>query len=384
MSLEKVDVLKALGAEIVCTPTAATFDSPESHIGMAWGLKNDMPNSHFPNQYLNASNPLAHYDTTAEEILEQCGGKLDMFVAGVGTGGTLTGVARKLKERCPNVKIIAVEPEAPKQNQMTGCVELEGIGYEFIPTVLDTSLVDTWCKSTDAESFAMSRKLIRDEGLLCGGSCGSAVAAALKTAQQLEEGQRCVVLLPDSVRNYMSKFLSDQWMCKKGFLIQGTPKDIKPRWSDMTVEHLHLSAPLALLPNVTCQKAIELLQEKAFDQAPVVDESGVILGVVTVTVILSSLRAREIELSDAIVKVLCKSFQQVHRTDSLGTLSHVLDKDPFALVVQNHTRYEADGSAGRGQRLLGVVTATDILTFIAAYKDQDRLSSEQSLMKPPV
>ncbi|XP_068184519.1 cystathionine beta-synthase b [Antennarius striatus] len=379
MSLEKVDVLKALGAEIVRTPTAATFDSPESHIGMAWQLKNEMHNTHILNQYLNASNPLAHYDTTAEEILEQCDGKLDMFVAGIGTGGTLSGVARKLKEKCPNIKIVAVEPEDPKLNKTMGCTEVEGIGFEFIPTVLDTSLVDMWYRSTDLEAFTMSRKLIREEGLLCGGSCGSAMAAAVKMAQQLEEGQRCVVILPDSVRNYMSKFLSDMWMCKKGFLIQGAPNDIKPWWWNITVEHLHLSAPFTLLPSTTCQKAVKILKEKAFDQAPVVDESGVILGVVMVSVILSSMWAKEVELSDSIIKVLCKSFQQVHLTDGLGTLSHILDKDPFALVVQEDIQHEADGSAGRRLRLMGIVTATDILSFITTSKDQDWLSSEQLL-----
>ncbi|XP_008061231.1 cystathionine beta-synthase [Carlito syrichta] len=206
----QVDVLRALGAEIVRTPTNARFDSPESHVGVAWRLKNEIPNSHILDQYRNASNPLAHYDTTAEEILQQCDGKLDMLVASAGTGGTITGIARKLKEKCPGCRIIGVDPEGSilaepeelNQTELTA-YEVEGIGYDFIPTVLDRTVVDKWFKSNDEEAFAFARMLISQEGLLCGGSAGSAVSVAVKAAQELQEGQRCVVILPDSVRNYM-------------------------------------------------------------------------------------------------------------------------------------------------------------------------------------
>ncbi|KAG7215785.1 hypothetical protein INR49_021908 [Caranx melampygus] len=303
-----VGVLRALGAEIVHIPTSAAFDTPESHVGAAWRLKNEIPNSHILDQYRNPGNPLAHYDTTAEEILEQCDGKLDMLVVGAGTGGTVTGIARKLKERCPNVKagdtllslrtyltgalfthicvwsvfdlIVGVVPEdtimveSKEKSDKKLTSEVEGIGYEFIPTVFDRSVVDMWYQSTDVETFTMSRKLIREEGLLCGGSSGSVVAAAVKMAQQLEEGQRCVVILADSIRNYISKFLSDEWMCENGFLSLEAPMDPIPWWWSLTVQSLQLSAPLTVLPCVSCQKTIEILREQAFDQAPVVDESG--------------------------------------------------------------------------------------------------------------
>ncbi|XP_035250361.1 cystathionine beta-synthase-like isoform X2 [Anguilla anguilla] len=285
MSLEKVDVLRALGAEIVRTPTSARFDSPESHVGVAWRLKNEIPNSHILDQYRNPSNPLAHYDTTAEEILEQCDGQVDMLVAGAGTGGTISGIARKLKERCPNVKIVGVDPEGsilaePEELNKTDKTqyEVEGIGYDFIPTVLDRSVVDHWYKSSDEETFAMARMLIREEGLLCGGSSGTAMAAAVKAAKELKEGQCCVVILPDSIRNYMSKFLSDNWMFQKGFLREEDIMVSKPWWWNQKVQGLNLSAPLTVLPTVTCQKTIRILKENAFDQAPVVDESGLILG----------------------------------------------------------------------------------------------------------
>ncbi|KAF1382680.1 hypothetical protein PFLUV_G00146280 [Perca fluviatilis] len=355
MSNEKVDVLRALGGEIVRTPSSAAFDSPESHIVTAWRLKREIPNSHILDQYRNASNPLAHYDTTAEEILEQCDGKLDMLVAGAGTGGTLTGVARKLKERCPNVKIVAVDPEGSilgGSNENKTSFEVEGIGHDFIPTVLDRSLVDMWYKSTDLETFTMSRKLVREEGLLCGGSSGSAMAAAVKMARQLEAGQRCVVILADSVRNYMSKFLSDKWMCEKGFLSPEEPMDFKPWWWNMT-------------------KTIDILKEKAFDQAPVVDNSGVIQGMVTLGTILSSVSAGKAKPSDAISKVLCKRYKQVHLTDNLGKLSQILETDHFVLVVHDHVQNKADGSTCQKQMVFGIVTAIDLLNYITTDDSQD-------------
>uniref|UniRef100_A0A8C7ITV6 Cystathionine beta-synthase n=1 Tax=Oncorhynchus kisutch TaxID=8019 RepID=A0A8C7ITV6_ONCKI len=388
MSMEKVDVLRALGAEIVRTPTAARFDSPESHVGVAWRLKNEIPNSHILDQYRNASNPLAHYDTTAEEILEQCDGKVDMLVAGAGTGGTITGIARKLKERCPNIKIVGVDPEGsilaePEELNMTDKTqyEVEGIGYDFIPTVLDRSVIDKWYKSNDEESFAMSRMLIREEGLLCGGSSGTAMAAAVKMSTELKEGQRCVVILPDSIRNYMSKFLSDNWMCDKGFL---TPNDLmvsKSWWWNLTLQSLNLCAPITVLPSVNIKKTIKILKEKAFDQAPVVDESGMILGMLTLGNMLSSVLAGKVKASDPVSKVLYKQFKQVRLTDNLGKLSRILETDHFALVVHDQIQcnvpyltagvssepdfhFMADGSSCLRQMVFGVVTSIDLLNYI--------------------
>uniref|UniRef100_A0A3B4GUQ6 Cystathionine beta-synthase n=1 Tax=Pundamilia nyererei TaxID=303518 RepID=A0A3B4GUQ6_9CICH len=357
MSMEKVHVLRALGAEIVRTPTAAAFDSPESHIRTAWRLKNEIPNSHILDQYRNASNPLAHYDTTAEEILEQCDGKLDMLVAGAGTGGTLTGVARKLKERCPNVKIVGVDPEGSvlvgsEEKSEKFPFEVEGIGYDFIPTVLDRSIVDVWYKSTDTETFLMSRKLIREEGLLCG-----------KFISHTSSNS--------PVSTCRSKFLRDQWMCEKGFLCLDAQMDPKPWWWSRTVQSLHLSALLTVTHSVSCQKTIEILKENSLDQAPVVTESGAILGMVTLETILSSLLAGKVELSAAVSAVLLKAFKQVHLTDDLGKLSHILKTDNFALVVHNQTQYGVDGSALQREILFAVVTAIDLLSYITTHEGQD-------------
>ncbi|XP_037102146.1 cystathionine beta-synthase-like [Syngnathus acus] len=385
MSMEKVDVLRALGAEIVRTPTSARFDSPESHVGVAWRLKNEIPNSHILDQYRNPSNPLAHYDTTAEEILEQCDGQIDMLVAGAGTGGTITGIARKLKDSCPDIKIVGVDPVGsclaePEELNKTDKTqyEVEGIGYDFIPTVLDRSVIDTWYKSNDEESFNMSRMLIRDEGLLCGGSSGTAMAAAVNVAQELKEGQRCVVILPDSVRNYMSKFLSDKWMVQKGFLSEKELMVKNPWWWNLNVQNLNLCAPLTVLPTVSCQRTIQILKEKGFDQAPVVDESGVILGMVTLGNMLASILAGKIKLSDPVNKVLYKQFKQIRLLDNLGKLSRILEIDHFALVVHEQIQYLTDGSPSLKQMVFGVVTAVDLLNFVTGRQRRERSFSDST------
>ncbi|XP_067259490.1 cystathionine beta-synthase a isoform X2 [Chanodichthys erythropterus] len=312
-------------------------------------------------------------------------GKVDMLVAGAGTGGTITGVARKLKEKCPNIKIVAVDPEGsilavPDELNRTDKTqyEVEGIGYDFIPTVLDRSLVDKWYKSKDEESFAMARMLIRDEGLLCGGSSGTAMAAAVKFAKELKEGQRCVVILPDSIRNYMSKFLSDKWMFQKGFLRVEDIMVNKPWWWNLKLQSLNLSAPLTVLPTVTCQKTIKILKEKGFDQAPVVNEAGLILGMVTLGNMLASVLAGKVKPSDPVSKVLYKQFKQIRLTDNMGKLSRILETDHFALVVHEQIQYLTDGSSTQKQMVFGVVTAIDLLNFVTAREKRERSMSEST------
>ncbi|MFJ1268754.1 pyridoxal-phosphate dependent enzyme [Legionella lytica] len=220
MSQEKQSVLERLGATIYRTPTEAAYNSPESHISLAKKLQAQIPNSHILDQYANPNNPNAHYRGTAQEIIDDFGMDLHMVVAGVGTGGTITGIAKRLKEYNPAIKIIGIDPEG---SILGGGTEIksyhvEGIGYDFFPDVLDNKLIDQYIKTNDENSFHTARQLMRDEGLLVGGSSGAAMWGALQAAKTLKKGQKCLVILPDSIRNYMSKFANDEWMKAHGYL----------------------------------------------------------------------------------------------------------------------------------------------------------------------
>jgi len=228
MSNEKVAVLRALGAQIVRTPTQAAWDSPESHIGVARRLEKEIPDAHILDQYGNEDNPLAHEYGTAEEVWEQTDGKITAIVAGAGTGGTITGLARGLRKHNESVKIIAADPhgsilalpEQLNEEHRDEGYKVEGIGYDFIPKVLDRKIVDKWYKTDDRTSFMYARQLIREEGLLVGGSSGSAIAAMVEAVRDLEltEEDTVVVILPDSIRSYLSK-VSYQILLTDGFLV---------------------------------------------------------------------------------------------------------------------------------------------------------------------
>ena len=221
MSKEKQIAIEALGAEIIRTPTEAKSSDPESHISVAKKLNKEIENSHILDQYSNPSNPEAHYYGTAEEIIKDFNNDLDMVVISVGTGGTITGIAKRLKEEMPAIKIVGADPEGSilGGGDKVSSYLVEGIGYDFIPDVLDNSLIDEYIKTKDEESFIMARRLIKEEGLLCGGSCGATMVAALRAASKLKNGQNCLVILADGIRNYMTKFPNDSWMEENGFEI---------------------------------------------------------------------------------------------------------------------------------------------------------------------
>lgn len=220
MSQEKQVVLERLGAQIYRTPTEAAWDDPDSHISLAKKLQTQIPNAHILDQYANPDNPGAHYRHTAEEIIREFGENLHMVVCGVGTGGTITGIAKRLKEYNPNIKIIGADPVGSilGGGDTVQAYQVEGIGYDFFPDVLENKRIDAYIKTKDKESFIMARRLITEEGMLVGGSSGAAMVAALQAAPSLQKDQNCLVIFPDSIRNYMSKFVDDNWMHAEGFL----------------------------------------------------------------------------------------------------------------------------------------------------------------------
>jgi cystathionine beta-synthase len=367
MSQEKVDVLKALGAEIVRTPTEAAWDSPESHIGVSRKLRDEIPGAVILDQYGNPYNPVAHYDSTAEEILEQCGGQVDMLVAGAGTGGTISGIAQKLKEKCPNVIIVGVDPVGsilaqPESLNVEGpSYQVEGIGYDFIPEALTRAVVDRWIKSEDKPSFLMSRRLIRDEGILCGGSSGTAMSAAVQAAKELKPGQRCVVILPDSVRNYMTKFLNDDWMRQHGFTDEKFEEEsfenkAKKDFAGATVKNLKLAAAITTDANTTCADAVTLMQKNGFDQLPVTS-SNRLQGLVTLGNILSRMSSGRAKPDTPVSNVMfhftkgSKKFEEITENTPLDQLTRFFEHHSSALVTD-------------GQKVKHVVTKVDLLAYL--------------------
>eukprot|EP00055_Hartaetosiga_balthica_P018515 m.134658 g.134658 ORF g.134658 m.134658 type:complete len:530 (+) comp9662_c0_seq1:65-1654(+) len=378
MSQEKVDVLRALGAEIIRTPTEAAFDSPESHIGVANRLNKEIPNSIILDQYSNPNNPLAHYDGTAEEILEACDGQVDMLVAGAGTGGTITGIARKLKEKCPNIIIVGVDPfgsilaqpEHINTTHITG-YEVEGIGYDFIPRVLDRNVIDEWVKTEDKDAFLTCRRLIRLEGLLCGGSSGTAMWAALQAAKKLKKGQKCVVILPDSVRNYMTKFLNDSWMWERSFIDVPPEGLVEDWWTNLPVSSIPQKTPVTINPDVSCEEAIKILKAEGFDQMPVVDAAGNILGMMTEGNLMSNLVKKRVSKTDPVRNVLYKRFKKVSLDTTLGAVTRHLEKEPFVLVTSQHRSYESNDKMTEKETIFSIVTKIDLLNYITTNQPEE-------------
>jgi cystathionine beta-synthase len=351
MSQEKQVVLEALGAEIIRTPTEAPWDSPESHIGVARRLKEVIPNAHILDQYSNPSNPAAHEDGTGREIIDQCGGKLDAVVMTAGTGGTITGVARVIKREVPGCKIIGVDPEG---SILAGPGEIksykvEGIGYDFIPDVLDRRLVDQWVKSNDRDSFIVARQLIRQEGLLVGGSSGSAVWAALQICRDLPAGKRVVVLLPDSIRNYLTKFADDRWMRQQGFTKGdwevGTVGDVMRALGRREVISLDLNDRLG--------RATELFKQHGISQLPVLDQ-GKLAGILTESDLLHALVSGRVTADTIVAEVMVRKVSTVAMHASSSELPAIFERGEVALVV--------DGE----RQVLALLTKMDLIEMLAS------------------
>lgn len=331
MSKEKQVVLEALGAKIIRTPTEAAFDAPDSHISVAIKLQKELPNAHILDQYSNPSNPLAHVEGTAQEIWDDLDGKVDMVVMGAGTGGTITGVAKRLKELNPNCIVVGADPVGSilaDDKDEVGSYKVEGIGYDFIPDVLDRSLIDRWVKTKDTESFTLSRRLIKEEGLLCGGSAGSALYATLKEAAALGEGKNCVVLFADGVRNYMTKFVDDKWMIDNKFSItqklSGVLKDVlKEGGRNITTVNSSDSASVVT----------SIMKESGYSQLPVL-EDGKVVGLVNEGTLLSYLLGGQILESTPVAMIMDRNTLACADVDTpLSAVQELLNNTGCVVVV---------------------------------------------------
>ena len=379
MSAEKVAVLKALNATIIRTPTQAAFDSPESHIGVARRLEKEIPNAHILDQYSNADNPLAHELGTAEEIWNQTSGSITAIIAGAGTGGTITGLARGLHKHNASVKIIAADPKGsilalPSQlndQNANEAYKVEGIGYDFIPDVLDQHAVDKWYKTDDRDSFHYARRLISEEGLLVGGSSGSAIAALVAAARDntFTKDDVIVVILPDSIRSYLSKFVDDDWLAANDLLPPTPPPEPaspisvqngsigiqKDQFDGATVRSLRLK-PIQTIPSdQVCASAIEVMRDKGYDQLPVTTPTGKrLVGLLTLGNLLSRLSHGRID-SDSPVSDVMFDFTKISEviTDprDFGALaSHGAAATENEDVLANATNARQSNRNGAGFR----------------------------------
>jgi cystathionine beta-synthase len=354
MSQEKIALLRAYGAEVVITPTAVPRESPESYYSVADRLASEIPGAFQPNQYFNQVNPDTHEATTGPEIWEQTDGAVDVFVAGVGTGGTITGVGRYLKRMNPEITIVGADTEGSVYTGDEPRPYLtEGIGEDFWPETFDPSIVDRWVRVPDRDAFLTARAVTRKEGILVGGSAGSAVYAALAVAQDYGADATIVVLLPDTGRGYLSKVFSDAWMRQYGFL--EAPETI-------TVDHVlaakdgELPALITVRAHDKVRQAVDLLQANGISQAPVVREDST-----EVSQFVGSIRDRELlervfrdpdALQADVAEVMAPPIPTVERTASVDEAFAELERSSAVLV-------SASGAA------IGVLTRSDLLDFLA-------------------
>ncbi|XP_006812954.1 cystathionine beta-synthase-like [Saccoglossus kowalevskii] len=329
MSMDKVNILHALGAEIVRSPNTTTLDSPDSDFGVAHRLQKEIANSIILNQFRNAENPLVHYDETAEEILQACDGKLDMFIACTGTGGTITGVGRKLKEKCPQCKVIGVRSEAipGKLN------EVEGLKRGFIPTTLDTSIIDKWYECSNKDSFICARRLISEEGLLC-----------------------------------------DDWMIDRKYLEkQVSTKNQK--WREMKVSSLDLVYSPTLIASLSCYDCINIMEMKGLEQMPVLDEKGRVIGIATMGNMNAQLKAGKVNTSTPVSSVTYKQFKKITLDTTLSKLSSILDIDYFSIVI-NEQMQSSESNDVFCKQTIAIVKKIDLLRFIFKQQEAEALPIE--------
>ena len=352
---EKVDLLKAYGAEVVVCPVAVAPEDPESYYSTAERLVNEIPGAFRPDQYSNQTNPQAHYDTTGPEIWRQTDGKITHFVAGAGTGGTISGVARYLKEQNPDIKIIAGDPEASVFSGGSGRPYLvEGVGEDFWPTTYHPELVDEVIPVSDADSFAMTRLVAREEGVLLGGSCGLAIAAGLRVAETLGPDDLMIVLTPDSGRGYLSKVFNDDYLAPLGFLTAETG----PCISEVVKAKGEQDAELIYVnPETPVREAVELMRERGVSQVPVAKNEppfavAEISGAVSELQLMNAAFADDSVLDKPVEQVMAPALPTVGIGQTVQTAVELFESANALLVID-------------GGRPLTVISHTDVLEFLS-------------------
>src|SRR6266536_4461 len=356
VSQDKQNVLRAYGAEVVVCPTAVAPEDPRSYYNVSDRLAREIPGAWKPDQYSNPNNPLSHYEQTGPELWEQTGGQLTHFVAGVGTGGTITGVGRYLREVSEGtVKIIGADPEGSVYSGGTGRPYLvEGVGEDFWPKTYDRDICDEIIKVSDKESFTLTRRLAREEGLLVGGSCGMAVAAALEVARRAGPDDVIVVLLPDGGRGYLSKIFDDGWMARYGFLSThesgATVADVLARKGGQIPEMVHVH------PSETVRDAIDVMREYGVSQLPVLKAeppvvTGEVAGSIAERDLLDALFTGQAHLHDILDKHLGPPLPVIGGGQPVAEAVALLEKSDAAIVL-------VDGKPR------GVITRQDLLSFL--------------------
>jgi cystathionine beta-synthase len=355
-SQEKVNNLKAFGAKVVVCPTDVEPEDPRSYYSVSKRLAETIPNSYYVNQYDNLWNRETHIDTTGPEIFEQTQGDFDIYMAGVGTGGTITGVSMFLKTKMPNLKTVGVDVEGSivaqfaKTGDLSGARSyvIEGIGEDFIPGNYDFKFIDDWVVVGDKESFLMTRALLKQEGIYTGGSGGAAVVGAIKYAKTLKEPKKILVVLPDSGNRYASKIYNDEWMMSKGYIDSSFNVQIGDLLSDLNKDH---KSVISITDDKTIGDAIKLMEEKGVSQLPVI-QNGVIKGVASETGLLKPLYNHEYSLTDSISLAYSNRYKVVDINDLLTSVQDALLKKEVVLVTK-------DG------KLHNILTNIDILNFIS-------------------